>query len=189
MSPEFARTLNALGLLGLSVVLGYAFVDQFLKHDLPCPLCLVQRMGFVAAGVGIAFNLCFGPRPAHYAIAILSAVVGGAASLRQIALHVVPGTGTYGDAFLGLHFYSWAFVVFGLIIAGSAMMMLFERQFDVAPGPRPRLTGLALVSFALFALLALGNGLSTFAECELGLCPDNPTEYQLLSPQTAPASD
>lgn len=79
--------------------------------------------------------------------------------------------------------------MFGLIIAGSALMLLFERQFEVAPGPRPRLTGLALVSFWLFALLALGNGLSTLAECELGLCPDNPTEYQLFAPTPAPASD
>ena len=43
-----------------------------------------------------------------------------------------------------------------------------------------RLAGLALASFALFTVLALGNGVSTVLECGGGLCPDNPTGYLLL---------
>ncbi len=189
MTPSLARTLNALGLLALSAVLGMAFLDQFGKHDLPCPLCLLQRAGFVIAGVGIAMNVVIGPRPAHYGMAIVAAVIGAAVSLRQIALHVVPGTGAYGDPFLGLHFYTWAFVVAGLIVVGSAGMLLFEGQFArEGDAERPRLSGLSLLAFSLFALLVLGNAVSTVAECELGLCPDNPTSYELLNP-SAPKVD
>ena len=181
MTPSLARALNALGLLAISAALLMAFADQFLKHDLPCPLCLLQRAGMVIAGVGIAMNVAIGPRPAHYAMAIISAVVGAAVALRQIALHVVPGTGGYGDPFLGLHFYTWAFVVFALIILGSAAMLFFEGQFEAEAEPAPRrLAGLSLAAFALFALLALGNTASTVAECELGPCPDDPTTYQLF---------
>jgi len=43
-----------------------------------------------------------------------------------------------------------------------------------------RLTGFALISFALAGLLALGNGVSTVLECGGGLCPENPTGYLLL---------
>lgn len=193
MTPSLARTLNAIGLLGLSLVLSAAFADQFLADDVPCPLCLLQRAGMMIAGVGIALNITVGPRPAHYAMAIVSALAGGAASLRQIALHVVPGTGSYGDAFMDLHFYSWAFVTFAAIVLGSAIMLFFENQFADATYStgadeldRPRLSGLALIGIALFALLALANTVSTVAECELGLCPDNPTGYDLFN-RSAPA--
>lgn len=189
LTPELSRTLNALGLLAIGVVLLFAFYDQLVGGELPCPLCILQRAGFVGVGLGLALNLRFGPRPSHYAIAILSAMAGGAISARQVLLHIVPGSGTFGADFLGLHFYSWALVLFIVIVAGCAVLLLFDRQF--APGPaRYRLRGLALAAFALIALLALGNGVSTVLECAGGLCPDNPTTYQLLeeAPDAPPST-
>ena len=85
MSPAAARLLNAAGLFGLSGILLVAFGYQFWLGELPCPLCLLQRAAFAAAGVGLALNLCLGSRPAHYAITIISAVAGalaGAAAYR-----------------------------------------------------------------------------------------------------------
>jgi hypothetical protein len=58
-------------------------------------------------------------------------------------------------------------------------MLLFERQFSESARPE-RIGGLALASFVAFALLVLGNGVSTVLECGGGLCPDNPTDYLLL---------
>ncbi|MFD0987150.1 disulfide bond formation protein B [Methyloligella solikamskensis] len=186
MTPANALRLNALGLLAICIVLSFAFADQILFDDLPCPLCLLQRMGFFAAGFGIALNLVLRVRTAHYGMAILGAVCGAAVSLRQIALHVVPGTGSYGDPFLGYHFYTWAFIVFCLIIAGTGVMLLFQRQFVGEPEvselvlmdmPTRRL---AQTAFLFFALLAIANGVSTVAECGAGMCADNPTDYELL---------
>ena len=54
-------------------VLVLAFVDQLWNHDLPCPLCTLQRAAFIAAGFGLALNLIFGPRPSHYGVMILGA--------------------------------------------------------------------------------------------------------------------
>jgi disulfide bond formation protein DsbB len=179
MTPTIAIRLNALGLLAVSVVLLFAFVDQLVYGDLPCPLCILQRAGLVVAGFGLALNLRFGPRPSHYAIMILGAAAGGAIATRQILLHIVPGACTYGNPFLGLHFYTWSLVVAVLIVIGGAVMLLFERQFSESARPE-RLAGLALTSFVVFALLVLGNGVSTVLECGGGLCPDNPTEYLLL---------
>jgi hypothetical protein len=87
--------------------------------------------------------------------------------------------GSYGNPFLGLHFYTWSLVVAALIVVGGAVMLLFERQFSESARPE-RLAGLALISFVVFTLLVLGNGISTVLECGGGLCPDNPTDYQLL---------
>lgn len=183
MTPALSRSLNALGLLGVSLVLAVAFFDQLVFGDLPCPLCLLQRAGFVGAGVGLALNVRFGPRPSHYALMMLAAAVGCAVSVRQMLLHIAPGDAGYGDALLGLHFYTWATIVYIAIILGGAVMLLFDGQFSFDL-PERAWTKLGLVAVVVALLLALGNGVSTVLECAGGLCPDNPTSYQLLQDGT-----
>lgn len=178
------RTLNALGLLAVAAVLIAAFVDQIAFGDLPCPLCILQRAGFLGVATGLALNVRFGPRPSHYGLMLLSAIAGGAVSMRQTLLHIVPGEGAYGDAFLGLHFYAWALILFIICVAGTAVLMLFDRQF-VEPSPAPARAGIGgLLAIVLVALLALGNGVSTVLECGGGLCPGTPTGYQLIQDGT-----
>ena len=88
VTADLSRLLNALGLVAVDTVLVLAFVDQLWFRDLPCPICILQRAGFIAAGFGIALNLIFGPRPSHYGLAILGATVGGIMSARSgAALH------------------------------------------------------------------------------------------------------
>ncbi|MBV9969428.1 MAG: disulfide bond formation protein B [Xanthobacteraceae bacterium] len=180
MTPALSLRLNALGLLAVCAVLTFAFADQLFLADLPCPLCILQRAGFVIAGFGLALNLRFGPRPSHYALVLIGALAGAVIASRQILIHIVPGTGTYGHEVLGLHFYSWAFVIFVVMVLGTAVMLLFDRQFTQDKDSTDRQAALSNVAFVLFGLLALGNGLSTVLECAGGLCPDNPTEYLLL---------
>ena len=78
MPSDLSRLLNALGLIAVGAVLVIAFVDQLWFHDLPCPLCILQRAAFIAAGFGLALNLMFGPRPSHYGVMILGASLGAA---------------------------------------------------------------------------------------------------------------
>ena len=185
MSADLSRLLNAIVLLGISTALALALVDQLWFGDLPCPLCILQRAGFFAAGIGIALNLIFGPRPSHYGIAILGAIAGGSISVRQILLHIVPGTGSYGDAFFGMHLYTWAFFGFVAIVAACAVMLLGDRQFSRAEPMAVRLKALPLLALLLFLALAIANIASTVALCGAGLCPDNPKVYLLLDSGSA----
>jgi disulfide bond formation protein DsbB len=180
---DLSRLLNALGLIAVDTVLALAFIDQLWFRDLPCPLCILQRAGLTAAGFGLALNLVFGPRPSHYGVTILGAAVGGAVSVRQILLYIVPGTGSYGNAIFGLHLYTWAFIAFALMVVGSAILLLDNRQF-VRPEPwSQRLSVLSLTAFVTFLVLAVGNVLSTLLICGAGFCPDNPTEYLIFNDQ------
>jgi disulfide bond formation protein DsbB len=180
MTADLSRLLNALGLLALDTVLALAFVDQLWFRDLPCPLCILQRAGFFAAGIGIALNLVFGPKPSHYGVAIIGAIAGGIISMRQILLHIVPGTGSYGNPVFGLHLYTWAFITAVVIILGCAIMLLDDRQFSRAEPMSVRLKALPLSALLLFLVLAIGNVVSTVALCGGGLCPDSPTGYELF---------
>ncbi|BEU63954.1 disulfide bond formation protein B [Ralstonia pseudosolanacearum] len=182
MSSSLSVRLNTAGLFGVSAVLLYAFVHQIVLHDLPCPLCLLQRGCFIAAGVGLAFNLRFGARPAHYALMILASLAGAAIAGRQILLHIVPGTGTYGEALWGLHLYTLAFIAFAVMIAGTAILLLLERspEADEGPAKRAPMSRAALAAVALLTVLTLGNVLGTFLECGGGMCADDPVIYDLL---------
>jgi disulfide bond formation protein DsbB len=177
---DLSKLLNALGLLLISLVLLGAFIDQIWFGDLPCPLCILQRAGFIAAGFGLALNLIFGPKPSHYGIAILGAIAGGAISMRHILLHIVPGTGSYGNAIFGLHLYTWAFILFVFIVIGCAVMLLMDRQFARAEPLSPRVKDLPLVALTVFFFLIVADAAATVALCGTGLCPDNPEHYLIF---------
>src|SRR5690606_6755374 len=99
----FSRAINTLALLGICGVLGMAFFDQLVNNELPCPLCLLQRMAFMLIGMGLLLNIRFGPSPMHYGVILLSSLVGAVASGRQVLLHLAPGDPGYGAPFMGLH--------------------------------------------------------------------------------------
>lgn len=181
MPSDLSRLLNALGLIAVDTVLALAFIDQLWFRDLPCPLCILQRAGFTAAGFGLALNLVFGPRPSHYGVTILGASVGAALSMRQILIYVVPGSGSYGNAIFGLHLYSWAFIAFALMVIGTAILLLDDRQFARPEPWSHRLNVLPLSAFVLFVVLAVANVFSTLLICGAGFCPESPTDYLILN--------
>lgn len=174
MSAAISRKLDALALAGLALVLLVAFYYQLARGEFPCPLCLLQRVGFIVAGVALMLNLTQGARPAHYGLVVLAAVAAGSASLRQISLHVLPGSGAYGSDLWGFHFYTWAFVAYGALVVYAALMLVLAR-FDNAPPAR--LAGGLLILCWIYAALIGANLLSTLAECGVGACPDDPTGW------------
>lgn len=171
------RIVNALALLGIAGVLAVAYAFQLALGELPCPLCLLQRVAFCAVAFGFLLNVRFGPRASHYGIVLLGALFGMATSGRQVLLHVAPGTGAYGSPFLGLHFYSWAFVLFAAIVLAVAGLLLLQRSDDVGlampAGALPRLA----IAGAIF--LTLANAVTTFVQCGPIECEDNPVRYWL----------
>jgi disulfide bond formation protein DsbB len=179
VTRSLAVALNALGLCAIALVLAAAFAAQLLLDELPCPLCLLQRIQFTLLAVGPILNVRFGPRPSHYAASLLVAAAGAAVAMRQILLHIMPGDPGYGSALLGYHYYTLAFIGFAAAIVLIAAMLLFDRQFEddaqpVAVGAFAR-TGVWLV----IGLTAL-NVISTLLECGFAACPDNPVAYELL---------
>src|SRR6476646_2820090 len=109
MNRSIGVTLNALGLYGVALVLVAAFAGQIVLGELPCPLCLLQRVLFAMLAIGPILNIRFGPSPGHYALSLLAAIVGATVSARQILLHIMPRDPGYGSALLGYHYYgsSW----------------------------------------------------------------------------------
>src|SRR5215813_13613638 len=181
MTRSIAVTLNALSLYAVAFVLVAAFAAQLYLGELPCPLCLLQRIEFAMLAIGPMLNVRFGPRPSHYALSLLVAAAGATVAMRQVLLHIMPGDPGYGSALLGHHYYTWAFIGFATAIVLLGVMLLFDRQFEEDDAAKPAPIGL-FVHAAVWLVIALTalNVVSTLLECGLAACPDNPIDYQLL---------
>jgi disulfide bond formation protein DsbB len=180
MTPARAIILNALGLYAIALVLIAAFATQLILHELPCPLCLLQRILFAALAIGPILNVRFGPRASHYALSLFAAVAGAVASTRQVLLHIMPGDAGYGSALLGYHYYTWALIGFIAAIVLIAAVLLFDRQFgDEAMQPASAEVFVQAAVWLVIAMAAL-NAISTLLECGFGACADNPVVYELL---------
>ena len=179
MNRSLAVTLNALGLYAVALVLAAAFAAQLWLDELPCPLCLLQRIQFAMLAVGPILNVRFGPRPSHYASSLLTATAGAAFAMRQILLHIMPGDPGYGSALFGYHDYTWAFIGFAMAIVLIAAALLLDQPFEREVAPPAIGISARLAVWLVIGLTAL-NVLSTLMECGFAACPDNPTFYELL---------
>jgi disulfide bond formation protein DsbB len=180
MTRAIAITLNAVSLYAVALVLAAAFAAQLVLGELPCPLCLLQRLQFTVLAIGPILNIRFGPRPSHYAMSLLAAAAGAVFSTRQILLHILPVDAGYGSALLGYHYYSWALIGFAAAIVLLAAMLLFDRQFE-DDDARPDVPS-AFATAAVWLVIGLTamNVASTLLECGFGACADNPMVYELL---------
>lgn len=173
---------NILAVCG--VLLG-AFGVQLAEGEMPCPLCVLQRMAMLLCALGPAFIILRtrhgGPTAADFAagygMSVVAAVLGAAISGRQILLHIVPPDPGYGDPVMGLHLYTWAFIVFATVLVVSGVNLMFVE----AMLPREIRVGWAseLVT-DLLAMLILANAVSMFAQEGVHwVLPDNPDRYRL----------
>jgi hypothetical protein len=137
--------------------------------------------GIFCGGVRDRPQSRLGPAPSHYGLTILGAATGAAGSVRQILLHIIPGSGAYGNAIFDLYLYTWALIAFALIIVGTAVMLLFDRQFVTTEWQAFRPRVLPISAFMVFAALAVANVFSTLAICGVGLCPEIPGGYLLFN--------
>jgi len=123
------RTGNLLGLLACIGLISYALFAQYGLHLEPCPLCILQRVAVITAGV--LFLLAYlhnpGDRGARvYGVLIdLVALAGIAVAARQLPLHevlakVLSGSGECAKVdwtFLGLNMPTW--VLMALVAVGT----------------------------------------------------------------------
>jgi disulfide bond formation protein DsbB len=187
VTPELARALNFIGMMAMVGVLIGAMIIQFYYRELPCTLCLLQRLAMVGVAVGAAMNLMLGPDARNYGVCLVSAVFGMAISLRQSLLHINPffdkSTGLptmestanmpFGESILGLNMYVWGVVIFGTVMLSIAIAQMFHGQFEQRKKEPKWLSQLASIGVgSLFVVVALQTVL-TFLECGPGGCPNN----------------
>lgn len=169
--------LNELWIIVLASIIGGAFIYSAISQELPCPLCLLQRLGMIATAIGPLLNLFFGVRGIHYGYSVLGLVFGASVSIRQILLHICPGSGSYGGSVFGFQLYTWAFLVACCSLLGVAFLLMLSEKKEEFREPQP-LQPLAYFAIGYLSLIVLANVVATFLECGFGFCPDNPVQMR-----------
>lgn len=167
---------NTFGLFSVCIVLTMAFIAQLIQHELPCPLCLLQRLAFIAIGLGFMLNVIWERQSTHYGIIILSCLFGLFTATRQVLLHITPGSGSYGPPLFGLHFYTWSDIAFIGYLGFTGLILLIQSSSHHQDSTvHPNLMSKLLTLW--FFIIVIGNVLTTIGLCGIGICPDNPVRY------------
>ena len=168
-------------LAGLAVILTVAMVLQYAGGEIPCPLCLLQRVAMFGICFGIIRHVRSGYDARNIGVGLVWALYLLLISVRQVLLNIVarPGHAYPGGAVLGLHMPLWSVVIaFAVLLAFAATLAMFDGDRLNAIPPSPVLTRIGAVAGLYVIALCLINLVSAILQCGLGAC--HTTGYQLL---------
>jgi disulfide bond formation protein DsbB len=181
----YAAAANVWVIIG---VLGAAVLAQLALGELPCRLCLYQRVALMAAALGPLHMLMAARRgrlsgadiATGSGLAIAASLLGVAASGRQVLLHILPGDPGYGMPVFGLHLYTWCLIAFICQIAASATLAMGSAWIDGATETDNAVRAARWAGIGLGAMIAL-NIVLVFAEAGLHWdVPEDPLRYLLF---------
>ena len=185
MDSPLAVTLDRLilwlMLLALAGVLTAAMGLQYLDGEIPCPLCLLQRVAMFGCCLGLMQQLNSGETQRGAGIAMICAVLLLIISVRQTLLDIYPrpGHAYIGTAVFGVHLPVWSVLIAVALLTGFAVRLAFlggPRSAAPAKGSIP--SGLSYALGHYVAILCAINWLSVLVQCGLGEC--HTTGYALL---------
>jgi disulfide bond formation protein DsbB len=161
-------------LLVIAAILTTAMTLQYAYGELPCPLCLLQRVAMFGVCFGIILHFRHGYSVRNTGLSLLFALFLLIVSVRQTLLDIYPrpGHSYIGSAVLGLHMPVWS------ILIALAILLAFAIKLTVLGGgeqlrdarPAPLLGGAAAVLTVYVIALCAINFVSVILQCGLGEC-------------------
>jgi disulfide bond formation protein DsbB len=168
----------------IAAILTAALAIQLLGGEIPCPLCLIERVALFAAGLAALMNLR-GPYSGRWTgAALLAALLLMIVAARQSLLDIYPrpGHAYVGEVVLGLHMPVWSTLIgLALIGANAAMLTAFGGDSHMRGHPAeafPALVHIGRVLGLWLLVLALVNLVAVVLQCGLGQC--HTSGYALL---------
>ncbi len=166
----------------IAAVLSAALFMQYVRGELPCPLCLLQRVAMLGVCFGLMQNFRSGFSDRNLGYSLLFSVFLLVVAARQTLLDIYPRPGHeyVGSAVLGLHMPVWSVLIAVALIGAFALKLCIVGTEDGARGPdRRSLVGQLAAAVSLYVIaLALVNFGSVVVQCGLDEC--HTTGYALL---------
>jgi disulfide bond formation protein DsbB len=181
LAATLDRLVLCLMLVALAGVLTTAMGFQYLAGEIPCPLCLLERVAMFACCFGLIRQIRDGGSQRGAGVAMLSAVLLLVTSVRQTLIDIVPrpGHAYIGSAVFGLHMAVWSVLIAVALLIGFAARLAVLGGLNWTPpaegSTQSRLsTGLGFY----VAILCATNLISVLVQCGFGQC--HTTGYALL---------
>ena len=177
MNPRLAALLNDVFLFAMMLVIAgiltFAMILQYRDGEIPCPLCLLQRVAMFGVCIGIILHFRDGTSARNDGISMLFALFLLIVSARQTLLDIVPrpGHSYIGSTIFGIHMPVWSVIITVAILLAFAIKMLVLGGGDLRDGEKPQLFGRAakLLSGYVVAICAI-NFVSVILQCGLDAC-------------------
>lgn len=171
-------------LLVIAGILTAAMVLQYAQGELPCPLCLIERVAMFGVCFGILLDVRRGYSYQHAGFSLLSAILLLVVSVRQTLLDIYPRPGHeyIGSAVFGIHLPVWSIIIALTILLAFALKMAIvggDEFLESAPlHAFPALRRIADAAGVFVIVLCVVNLVSVVVQCGLGEC--HTTGYRLL---------
>ena len=163
-------------------VLTAALAIQYGAGELPCPLCLLQRVAMLGVCFGLMLNFRHGFSDRNLGLSLLFSVFLLVVSVRQTLLDIYPrpGHAYVGSAVLGLHMPVWSVLIaVALITAIALKLCIIGTEDGERPPERRSLVGRLAMALSFYVIgLALVNFGSVVVQCGISQC--HTTGYALL---------
>ncbi len=174
---------SILMLFAIVLILSGAFYFQFIQHELPCPLCLLQRVAYLGICFGIILNLRIGFSMRHEALSMLMIILLMIVSARQTLLDIYPRPGHeyIGSSVFGLHMPVWS-IVFAVIFLLMYVLRFLILGYDLQKAQIshfPIIKNLSRFAMLIILLICGLNLISVFLQCGFSECHTD--AYQLLT--------
>jgi disulfide bond formation protein DsbB len=172
MAAVLDRLLLLAMLAVLAAILTAAMVMQYALDEIPCPLCLLQRVAMFGCCFGFIQQLRPGSSERGTGIALLFSVLLLVISVRQTLLDIYPRKGHdyIGSAVLGLHLPVWSVIIAVALLCGLAVRLtLFSGART--PDHGRTLPAMLIQPLAIYVVVICAiNFLSVIAQCGLDQC-------------------
>ena len=166
----------------IAAILTAAMVMQYAFGELPCPLCLLQRVAMLGVCFGLMQNFRNGFSDRNLGYSLLFSVFLLIVAARQTLLDIYPRPGHeyVGSAVLGLHMPVWSILIAVALISAFALKLCVLGTEDGSrPSDRKSTLGRLATALSLYVIaIALINFGSVVVQCGLSQC--HTTGYALL---------
>ncbi|CAN5711327.1 disulfide bond formation protein B [soil metagenome] len=166
------RLVLLLMLAVLAAILTMAMVMQYALGEIPCPLCLLERVAMFGCCFGLIRQLRDGRSERGAGIGQIFALLL-VISVRQTLLDLFPrpGHAYIGSAVLGLHMEVWSVVVAVALLLGFAIRLALFGAPRIAPASEGTAMQRCVRGLQFYVVLLCAiNFLSVVLQCGLGQC-------------------
>ncbi len=165
-------------------ILTAAMTLQYARGELPCPLCLLQRIAMFGVCFGIMQNFRRGFSYQNTGFSLLFTIFLLVVSVRQTLLDIYPrpGHAYIGSAVFGIHMPVWSIIIALCLLSAYAAKLAAiggdEYLSKAPPSEFPLVKKLAdILSLYVIAISAI-NVISVLLQCGFNEC--HTFGYQLL---------
>jgi disulfide bond formation protein DsbB len=178
LGARLPALLNDLALLAMllviAAILTTAMTLQYAYGELPCPLCLLQRVAMFGVCFGIILHFRQGYSVRNTGLSLLFALFLLIVSVRQTLLDIYPrpGHSYIGSAVLGLHMPVWSILIaLAILLAFALKLAVLGGGEQLREARHAPLLGSAAAVLTLYVIaLCAINFVSVILQCGLGEC-------------------